>query len=214
MILLERGRLDVETAAGGVARITTDRFEVELEDASLTIEPAGVRVHRGAVRIVDLSGRAAVARIEAGGAWAPLEPAPAPPRSPASRGARSGSGASSWLAQARARFGARDYAAAGRSIEAALAAAPSRAEAAEARTLLADVALASGDLPRALERYLAVAARFAELPAAESALYAAARIELRRARPAEARALLERYLARYPSGRYADDARRQLTAIP
>ena len=85
---------------------------------------------------------------------------------------------------------------------------------AEARIFLADVAQAAGALDRAVERYLAVATEFADLPAGESALYAVARIELRRSRTAAGRAVLVRYLARYPSGRYADDARRQLAGSP
>ena len=79
---------------------------------------------------------------------------------------------------------------------------------------LAEVAHASGALDLAVERYLAIAARFGALPAGESALYAAARIELRRSRASAARALLTRYLARYPAGRYADDARRELATLP
>ncbi len=212
-ILLERGTLDVETEPDGVARVVTARFEVEVGDASLTVEPAAVHVRRGAARIVDRATRAIVARLESGGSWTPPEPAAGRARPPAPRGA-SPVPAARWLAEARARFAARDHAAAERAAEAALASGPSRTEAAEARTLLADVAQASGDLEQAVTRYLAVATELADLPAAESALYAAARIELRRARRAAARALLTRYLDRYPSGRYAGDVRRHLTSTP
>jgi len=212
-LLLERGRLDVETAPEGVARIVTPRFEIELEDASLTVEPGSVRIHRGAVRIVDRAAHTIVARLESGGAWTSPEPGPRPAHTSAHSDAGAPS-ASQLLALARARFAARDHAAAERAATAALAATPSQAEAAEAHTLLADIALAAGDLDQAVARYVAVAERFADLPAAESALYAAARVELRRARRVEARALYTRYLARHPSGRYADDVRRQLTSIP
>src|SRR6185436_3714924 len=212
-LLLERGRLDVETAPEGVARIVTPRFEIELEDASLTVEPGSVRIHRGAARIVDRAAHTIVARLESGGAWTSPEPGPRPARTSAHSDAGAPS-ASQLLALARARFAARDHAAAERAATAALAATPSQAEAAEAHTLLADIALAAGDLDKAVARYTGVATRFADLPAAESALYAAARVELRRGHRAEARALYTRYLARYPSGRYADDVRRQLTSIP
>ncbi|MCW5804162.1 MAG: hypothetical protein KIT31_17445 [Deltaproteobacteria bacterium] len=80
--------------------------------------------------------------------------------------------------------------------------------------LLADIAQASGALDRAVAHYTAVFTELAGLPAAESALYAAARVELRRTRTAAARALLARYLDRHPAGRYADDVRRQLAALP
>jgi len=118
------------------------------------------------------------------------------------------------LEQARSQLAAGDATAAQRSAEAVLAFAPSESDEAEARMFLAEVAHASGALELAVERYLAVAARFGALPAGESALYAAARIELRRARVATARELLTRYLARYPAGRYANDARRELATLP
>jgi outer membrane protein assembly factor BamD (BamD/ComL family) len=66
-----------------------------------------------------------------------------------------------------------------------------------------------GNLAIASSRYEAVATKFSDLPAAESALYAAARIEARQKHDDAARALYDRYLANYPNGRYADDVRRQ-----
>ena len=139
---------------------------------------------------------------------------PSRPARPSTRRDAGAPSAAQLLAEARARFAARDYPAAERAAQGALASAPSRPQAAEAHTLLADIAQAGGDLALAVTRYTGVAAKFAELPAAESALYAAARVELRRARRAEARALLTQYLDRYPSGRYAGDVRRQLTSSP
>jgi tetratricopeptide (TPR) repeat protein len=118
------------------------------------------------------------------------------------------------VAQARRQFAARTYTDATRTVEAALALAPSRGDEAEARILLADIAQASGELALAARRYTAVADTFTGGPAAESALYAAARIELRRGRTAAARTLLARYLDRHPAGRYADDVRRELDALP
>lgn len=48
--------------------------------------------------------------------------------------------------------------------------------------------------------------------AGETALFAAARLELSRGRAEAARARFDRYLERYPSGRFADDARRHTRA--
>lgn len=199
-LLLVRGSLDIDGSGPGVARVVTERFEVELGDTAATVEPAAVRVRRGAARIVDRARRP-VARVEAGGTWRVPSPAPANPAEPS---------AAALLALARSQLAAGDQAGAERTAARALAVAASRGDIAEARTFLGDVAQASGAPDRALERYLAVAAEFAELPVAESALYAAARLELRRSRTAAAHALLQRYLARYPAGRYAEDARREL----
>jgi TolA-binding protein len=115
---------------------------------------------------------------------------------------------------ARTQFAARDYDAATRTTGAALALHPRRDDEAEARTFLGDIAQASGDLALATRRYTAVADGFAGAPSAESALYAAARVELRRGRAAAARALLTRYLDQHPAGRYADDVRRELGSTP
>jgi TolA-binding protein len=136
------------------------------------------------------------------GRTAPAAPA-APPVKPS---------AARLLAQAREAFTRLDHAAAERHADAALDAGPTRAQAAEARTLLAECAHAAGRLDDALSRYEAIAARFGDLPAGETALFAAARLEARRGRTDAARALFTRYLDRYPSGRFADDARRHARA--
>lgn len=200
---LFRGSLDVDGTgtAAGRPRVVTERFEVELDDAALTVDPTAVRVRRGGARVVDRAHRV-LAHVEAGRTWSS-----APPAAPATATAS----AADLLAQARAGLAAHDHAAAAETASRALAAAASsRSDRAEARMLIADVAQASGALDRAVAQYLEVAAEFDELPVAESALYAAARIELHRSRTAAARAVLERYLARFPTGRYADDARREL----
>ncbi|HMG20126.1 MAG TPA: hypothetical protein VK607_02375, partial [Kofleriaceae bacterium] len=211
-LVLMRGSLEVDGAGAGVARVVTERFEVELGDVALTVDAGAVRVHRGRARIVDRA-RTPLAHVESGATWRPPVATPVAPAPAAAPASAAGPSAAALLADARAQLAAQDYAAAERTAERALATSPSRGDAAEARIFLADLAQASGALDRAVTRYLAVAAEFADLPVAESALYAAARVELRRSRTGAARAVLERYLARYPAGRYADDARREL-ALP
>ncbi len=190
-----------------------DRFAIELGDeAELTVDADRVHVRRGQVRILDRAG-VVLAQLEAGAGWTPpIAAVPARPMPPL--GGRDAASAEVLMARARAQFAARDYKAATRTTEAALALGPRRADEAEARTFLGDIAQAEGDLGVAAARYAAVAADFAGTPAAESALYAAARVELRRARTDHARALLTRYLELHPAGRYADDVRRALAALP
>jgi hypothetical protein len=206
-VLLERGAIELDITAGGATRVITNRFEVEVEDGTIRVEPAAVRVDRGRARVVDKS-RATLAVLDAGAAWTP-DPAAGTARGPTPRARLA-----DLLAEARARFAARDHAAAERLASEVLAASPARGMAAEAQVILADAAHARDDLERAVRRYRKVAETFSDLPAAESSLYAAARIELRRKRSVEARGLLERYLERYPTGRYADDVRRQLAPSP
>jgi hypothetical protein len=146
----------------------------------------------------------------------PAPPAPGPTEPPAIADPPSPPAAvddvtaAAWLVRARRQFAARDYRKAERSAAAALDAGPDRAETAEALMIAADCAQARGTLDDAAERYAAIAIRYADLDAGETALFAAARLETRRGRPAAARLLLERYLDRYPSGRFAPDARREL----
>lgn len=140
----------------------------------------------------------------------PTEPA-APPRehhAPAHH-----LSAAELLERARTEFAAKQFDDAETTANLALAAKPTHALKAEIHMLLAEIAQGAGKADLAIERYTAVADAFRGTAAAESALYAAARVELKRRDTAAARALLGRYLDRYPTGRYADDARRELAAI-
>ena len=89
----------------------------------------------------------------------------------------------------------------------------SRANAAEAHTILAECAQMAGQPRAAVERYLLVARRYSNLPAGETALFAAARIEANAGHLQAARDLFERYLERYPDGTLRAEAERRLRAI-
>ena len=193
LIVIEQGKIEID-ASGAPARVITQRFEVELTDTDASIDKSGVRVRRGTARVVDRS-RKLLAQLEAGSDWQPAEPTGKPRTKPAN------------IAQARTQLEAGQHADAERTAEAVLARPLSHAEEAEARMFLADLAQATGNLAVAVSRYETVATKFADLPAAESALYAAARIEARRGRVDAARALFDRYLQTYPNGRYAGDVR-------
>jgi TolA-binding protein len=114
--------------------------------------------------------------------------------------------AAALLVDARAQLAAREVTRAQQQIDAALALSPKRSLRAEAMSLRAECALVEGDLGGALEAYLRVAQEFGELPAGENALFAAARLELERGHGTAAAHVLERYLARYPHGRFVKEA--------
>lgn len=192
---LHRGSLDV---TGDGSRIVTSAFVVEVRgEATITMKRVAVR--KGTVRVFAPDGRVLAAQVTAPMSWQ-LSDTPSAKQK-----------AATLLEQARAEFNARDFAAAERHADAALDATPTRTQAAEARTLLAECAQATGKPDDALARYEAIATRFADLPAGETALFAAARLQSTRDRDG-ARKTFERYLERYPAGRFAEDARRQLRA--
>ena len=197
-LLLDSGRVDVD---GEGMRIVTPRFAVDVTGTA-TVSPRRVSVQHGSARIVGLDGKP-LTRLEAGGSW----------MLPVSHPVADAFSASKLIERARTAFTAGQYASAKRDAEAALNASPSRTQTAEARTILAECAQATGALDDALNRYQDIATRFADLPAGETALFAAARLEAGRGHAAAARTLSEQYLARYSSGRFADDARR-LRALP
>jgi TolA-binding protein len=197
-LVLEAGSVEVD---GDAVRIATERFRVDVNGAA-TITTRSLSVRHGTATVIGADGSVLVPRLEAGASWTLPEPLPAVAKPSVQR----------LLAQARAAFTRLDHAGAERYADAALDAGPSRAQAAEARTILAECALAAGRLDDALNRYEAIAARFGDLLAGETALFSAARLEARRGHTDAARALFERYLDRYPTGRFADDARRHTLA--
>ncbi|HEX5658163.1 MAG TPA: FecR domain-containing protein [Polyangiales bacterium] len=77
---------------------------------------------------------------------------------------------------------------------------------AEAGTLRAELALRERHQSAAIAAYLTVAKRYPELASGENALFAAAQLST----PEAARPLLERYLARYPQGRFSAQVRARL----
>jgi TolA-binding protein len=90
---------------------------------------------------------------------------------------------------------------------------PSARDAAEARTLLAECAVARGNSGRAISLYLDVARAYSTLPAGDNALFAAARLSERSGGSARAHELFEQYLRQYPAGRFRHEAERHLRPV-
>jgi len=195
------------------------RFEVTLE---------GVRVERGKVQVVSSDGRVLAAGLLAGESFALGEQAArvsgegageeqaarsvnAAPATHAPAGSKLD--AAAWLQRARAGLAARDPRGARKAVDAALALRPAKAVRAEALSLRAECSLVDGDVAAAVRQYLQVTDGFGRLPAAQNALFAAARLEAERGRRAHAAELFARYLARYPQGSLANDAARRLAAL-
>jgi TolA-binding protein len=61
--------------------------------------------------------------------------------------------------------------------------------------------------------YLEVAEQYRKLRAGENALFAAARLEARSNADGKARKLLQKYLDRYPDGRFVDEATQRLANL-
>jgi hypothetical protein len=118
------------------------------------------------------------------------------------------------LDQARSELAARKIAAARTLIETVLKARLMPAERAEALSLRADCFLVERDPGSAAQAYRQVAEEFAQLPAGENALFAAARLEAERGAQTTANDLFERYLERYPRGRFVKEVNARLAHSP
>ena len=207
--------LDVDPTPERGFRVVTDTFVVEVLGTRFLVDASHVEVSRGVVRVLALDGRVLVARLQMGETWPPLEAAPATsqpapePRAGHSRPAD----AAEQLARARRDLANGQVARAEKEASSILAGARDRRQEAEARTLLAECAQSRGKIDQAVAAYAAVAERFGELPAGETALFAAGRTLADAGRRTPAAHWLHRYLDRYPSGRFTVEAKERLAGL-
>jgi ferric-dicitrate binding protein FerR (iron transport regulator) len=117
------------------------------------------------------------------------------------------------LDEARLALGSRDLSRARQLVTEILASNLPQRQRAEALTLRAECALVAGDLAAASAAYSVVAQKYATLPAGENAAFASARIDADRVSGKQAEQGLERYLARYPRGRFVKEATARLEEL-
>jgi ferric-dicitrate binding protein FerR (iron transport regulator) len=229
IVELRGGSLTVDIAhrAGQHFEVRTPRFIVEVVGTRFSVDLAGVRTERGTVRVLSPAGKV-IGTVEGGQAWTlpdgathaaaeivpPPAEAPAPPQEPPAVAAT----APAHEETAAVRLGrARRALARGNAAEARRIVEPlfrlGRDVAVEARAIAAESYLSEGRYEDAVERYRVVVRDFPSTPQAESALYAIAQLESEHGRPAEARVTLQRYLDRYPRGRFAKEATERLARL-
>jgi hypothetical protein len=207
--------LDVDPALQREFRVVTDTFVVEVLGTRFLVDASHVEVSRGVVRVLAPDGRVLVARLQMGQTWPPLEVAPtaSEPASEPRAGRSRLADAAEQLAHARRDLANGQVARAEKEASSILAGARDRRQEAEARTLLAECAQSRGKIDQAVAAYAAVAERFGELPAGETALFAAGRTLADAGRRTPAAHWLHRYLDRYPGGRFTVEAKERLAGL-
>jgi hypothetical protein len=241
-VALERGEVQVTTAPAVDVSVAAPRFLCRPQGAArFAVREDSVQVVVGVIRVFAASGMGApLATVRAGETWRPAEPrataaSPSSPSSPsppaaapppaeppvappaAALSVREPEAAPSnhrgALGRARRQLAEGQVAAARRTLSRLTLARLDRAERAEVGTLLAECAQVAGDLGLAARHYREVAQRYPDLPAGETALFAAARTLARAGRAQQAGELLDRYLARYPDGRFRKEAALRRAAL-
>jgi FecR protein len=222
-VVLDSGRVevDVDASRGRPFRVLTQHFRVEVLGTRFAVTPRSVVVKRGHVQVFALDGRVLASDLAAGSSFSyDARSAARGERDAGAHAQQAGAAAApavaesagTWLARAREALGQGELARALDLVARAEASAPGRRERAEAGTLRAELALLGKQPARAITLYAEVAEQFADLPAGENAAFAAAQ-HAARSLPARERALLERYLALYPHGRFVDEAKRRLARL-
>jgi tetratricopeptide (TPR) repeat protein len=204
--------LDVDPGPRREFRVATDNFTVEVLGTRFLVDASHLEVSRGSVRVLAPDSRILVARLQAGQTWSPLALRPASPAMEPEQRALGPRPAdvSEQLSHARRDLANRQIARAEREALSVLTKPRDRRQEAEARTLLAECTQAQGKIDEAVAAYAAVAERFGDLPAGETALFAAGRTMADAGRRASAAGWLHRYLDRYPRGRFIVEAKARL----
>jgi ferric-dicitrate binding protein FerR (iron transport regulator) len=201
---LTSGAIHVElpTRAGRRFRVATARFVVEVVGTSFDVDEQGVAVRRGRVRVLEVDSERQLSELGAGDTWT-VRPTSA--NTLADVDAR--------IAQARRELAAGRPAKARALLTRALAERLTRRQSAEARSLLAECALVEGNHAEAARVYGEVASSNKDSLAGESALFGQARAHMRAGNESAARQTFQRYLERYPDGRFTKEAREHLRQL-
>lgn len=199
---LARGEvtLDVEHQRDLPFVVLTQGFRVEVLGTQFVVSPEHVAVLRGHVQVRDRENNRLLSDLHEGHSY----------RRQRARVATRGEDVSELIRRARAALGGGDVEAARTLVGRAGGVARRASDRAEIATLDAECELLARRPAQAITAYLRVADRYASLRAGENALFAAAQLSLRERDAGTARALFERYLTRYPSGRFVDEARAHL----
>lgn len=196
--------------------IVTQAFRAEVLGTRFEVTQSSVHVLRGRVRVVTADGiERAVLNVgerydHLDDARSESEPVKRSARSKREPHDRSSLDLYASLDEARDAVAAAEFDRARTAIDRVLDAKPGVTARAEALTLRADLLAAQGQRLAARKAYLAVAKRFADLPAGENALFAAARMA---SDESSERALLTKYLDRYPHGRFVAEASKRLARV-
>lgn len=211
--------VDVQHRPGQRFEVVTPHFRVQVLGTRFTVGLGGVRTERGIVRVMRGAGDSAVvlADVAAGQSWrlddAPAPAAPFPVASPplGPRHETKARSPAATLAEAR-RTLARGETATARRIVAPLFHL-GRDVAVEARALFAESFLVEGRYADAVDGYRVVVRDFPGTAQAESALFAIAQLDSEHGRTTDARDALQRYLDRYPHGRFSREAALRLARL-
>lgn len=208
---LARGRasIDVDASKGAPFAVQTSTFRVQVLGTQFVVTPESVEVLRGRVAITHNRDTAHVRKLGPGETYRPSEGVRAHVSHVAPRQVV---GTAELLRQAHRALAQGEPATARGLIERAQQSATKRSERAEAGTLSAECSMLEQKPVEAQRAYLAVAERYGALPAGENALFAAAQLS-QPSDLAQARGLLESYLARYPRGRFVEEARARLRKL-
>jgi hypothetical protein len=194
-------RVDLPPRPDRRFRVVTATFAVEVVGTAFEVDAEGVSVIRGRVR-VKAGDDAEPIELAAGESWSPKT----------SGGDRPAPDFDARIAAARGLLAKGDAAGARRALAALLAQPLASRQRAEAKSLMAECALVEGDYAAAARAYGEVADGGDSL-AAETALFAQGRAQMRAGQKAAARRTFQRYLARYPKGRFRAEAQGHLQRL-
>lgn len=209
---LERGSVAVEVdpASQRSFEVLTEHFDVQVLGTGFVVDARSVTLLHGRVRVtVHDTHQQMILDVEHPRYELIAQKPARTQRAPSTRKPD----VQALLDEARVRLAAHDVAGARETVQRAQRLATSRAEHAEASSLQAECSLVAGRFAEARAAFLSVSDRFAPSATAEAALFAAARIEADHGGRPLARSLFARYLARYPHGSLAAEARKRAASL-